>query len=106
LNRVAVFVSADRPVAWRGTVGLPEAMTALIEATARARPTILVSLGNPYLISALPSVGSYLIGWRANRVTEQAVARALAGETAITGRLPISIPPSYRRGWGVQRRVP
>jgi hypothetical protein len=50
-------------------------------------------------------VGSYVIGWRANSVTEQAIARALAGETAITGRLPISIPPAYRRGWGVQRRV-
>jgi beta-N-acetylhexosaminidase len=77
----------------------------LIDATARLRPTILVSLGNPYQISALPNVGSYLIGWRANSVTEQAVARALAGEAPISGRLPISIPPRYARGWGVQRRV-
>ena len=77
----------------------------LIEETALGQSTVLVSLGNPYLISALPSVGSYLIGWRANSVTEQAMARALAGETAITGRLPISIPPEYGRGWGVQRRV-
>ena len=68
-------------------------------------PTILVSLGNPYLISTVPEVGSYLIGWRANAVTEQAIARALAGENAITGRLPISLPPAYRRGWGVQRRI-
>ncbi len=104
-NGVALFATADRPVAWRGTVGLPDAMITLIEATARSRPTILVSLGNPYLISALPSVNSYLIGWRANRVTEQAIARALAGETAITGLLPISIPPNYRRGWGVRRRI-
>jgi beta-N-acetylhexosaminidase len=103
---VPLFVTADRPVPWRGSVGLPQAMTTLIETTARARPTILVSLGNPYLISALPGVGSYLIGWRANWVTEQAAARALAGEVAITGRLPISIPPDYKRGWGVQRRVP
>jgi hypothetical protein len=51
-------------------------------------------------------VGSYLIGWRSNTVTEQAIARALAGEIAITGRLPISIPPDYPRGWGLQRRVP
>jgi len=104
-NEVTLFASADRPVPWRGAVGLPQAMMTLIEMTARTRPTVLVSLGNPYLISALPGVGSYLIGWRANPVTEQAVARALAGETAITGRLPISIPPSYVRGWGVQRRV-
>ena len=46
----------------------------LIFATTRARPTILVSLGNPYLIGHLPEVGSYLIGWRSNSVTEQAVA--------------------------------
>jgi beta-N-acetylhexosaminidase len=105
-NEVTVFAAVDRPVALRGTVGLPDAMTRLIEETAAGRSAILVSLGNPYLISAVPKVGSYLIGWRANAVTEQALARALAGETAITGRLPISLPPAFRRGWGVQRRVP
>jgi hypothetical protein len=104
-SSVTLFAAVDRPVPWRGTVGLPDAMMKLMDSTALARPTVLVSLGNPYLISSLPNVGSYLIGWRANTVTEQAVARALAGETAITGTLPISIPPSYRRGWGVQRRV-
>jgi len=104
-NGVTLFAISDKPVPWRGTIGLPDPMMDLIDSTARAGATILVSLGNPYLISALPEVGSYLIGWRANVVTEQAVARALAGETAITGRLPISIPPGYSRGWGVQRRV-
>jgi beta-N-acetylhexosaminidase len=103
---VSLFAVSDKPVASRGSIGLPDSMLALISTTSRDRPTILVSLGNPYLISQLPEVGSYLIGWRSNPVTEQAVARALAGATAITGRLPISIPPSYARGWGVQRRVP
>ncbi|HEV8178253.1 MAG TPA: glycoside hydrolase family 3 N-terminal domain-containing protein, partial [Gemmatimonadales bacterium] len=104
-NSVTLFAVSDKPIALRGTIGLPEPMINLIDSTARARPTILASLGNPYLISSLPAVGSYVIGWRANSVTEQAVARALAGETSITGRLPISIPPNYSRGWGVQRRV-
>jgi beta-N-acetylhexosaminidase len=102
---VALFVTADKPTAWRGTIGLPERLSALISTSARARPTILVSLGNPYLISRLPEVGSYLIGWRSNPVTEEAVARALAGVAPITGELPISIPPLYPRGWGVERRV-
>jgi beta-N-acetylhexosaminidase len=102
---VALFVTADKPTAWRGTIGLPARLSSLIAATARARPTILVSLGNPYLIAGLPEVGSYLIGWRSNPVTEEAVARALAGVAPITGRLPISIPPLYARGWGVERRV-
>ena len=102
---VALFVTADKPTASRGSIGLPERLTALISASARTLPTILVSLGNPYLISELPEVGSYLIAWRSNTVTEEAVARALAGAAPITGRLPISIPPLYARGWGVERRV-
>jgi beta-N-acetylhexosaminidase len=102
---LALFVTADKPTPWRGAIGLPERLSSLISVTARARPTILVSLGNPYLISGLPEVGSYLIGWRSNPVTEEAVARALAGVAPITGRLPISIPPLYARGWGVERRV-
>ena len=102
----AVFATADRPVAGRGAIGLPAALTALIARTARERPTVLVSLGNPYVIGGLPEVGSYLIAWRSNAVTERAVARALAGVATITGRLPIGLPPSYARGWGLQRQVP
>lgn len=105
-NPLALFATADRPVAWRGTIGLPGSMLTLMSSTARLRPTIVVSLGNPYLIADLPEVGSYLIGWRSNSVTEQAVARALAGDTPITGKLPISIPPEFPRGWGLERRVP
>jgi beta-N-acetylhexosaminidase len=106
LGDVSLFAISDKPADRRGNLGLPDSVKSLISATARARPTILVSMGNPYLISDLPEVGSYLIGWRANSVTEQAMGRALAGVTSITGRLPISIPPDYARGWGVQRPVP
>jgi hypothetical protein len=100
------LATAPRPVAGRGAIGLPAALTGLIARTARARPTVLVSLGNPYVIGGLPEVGSYLIAWRSNAVAERAVARALAGVATISGRLPIALPPSYARGWGLQRRVP
>jgi beta-N-acetylhexosaminidase len=103
---ITVFAVADKPTEARGTLGLPDSMMTFITLAARARPTVVVSLGNPYLISEFPEVGSYLIGWRSNSVTEQAVARALAGTAAITGRLPISIPPEYARGWGLQREIP
>jgi beta-N-acetylhexosaminidase len=106
-SQLALFVTADRPVASRGTIGqIPDPMKTLIATTAGTQPTILVSMGSPYVIEDLPEVGSYLVGWRSNPVTEQAVARALAGVTPISGRLPISIPPDYARGWGVERRVP
>ena len=106
LGTVSLFAISDKPADRRGNLGLPDSVKALIVETARTRPTILASLGNPYLISDLPEVGSYLIGWRANSVTEQAMGRALAGVTSITGRLPISIPPDYARGWGLQRQLP
>lgn len=105
-NPTAVFATADRPIAGRGTIGLPAALAGLIARAARERPTVLVSLGNPYVIGGLPEVGSYLIAWRSNAMTERAVARALAGEVPITGRLPIGLPPSFPRGWGLQRRGP
>ncbi len=106
-GQLTLFVTADRPVASRGTIGqIPDLMKTLMATTAGAQPAILVSMGSPYVIEDLPEVGSYLVGWRSNPITEQAVARALAGVTSITGRLPISIPPDYPRGWGVQRRVP
>ncbi|HEV7366970.1 MAG TPA: glycoside hydrolase family 3 protein [Gemmatimonadales bacterium] len=106
-GQLTLFVTADRPVASRGTIGqIPDLMKTLIATTAGAQPAILISMGSPYVIEDLPEVGSYLVGWRSNPITEQAVARALAGVTSITGRLPISIPPDYPRGWGIQRRVP
>ena len=105
-NSTALFAAADRPISGRGSIGLPAALTALIGRTARERPTVLVSLGNPYVDDDLPEVGSYLIAWRSNAVVERAVARALAGAAPITGRLPISLPSGHPRGWGLQRRVP
>jgi beta-N-acetylhexosaminidase len=102
----ALFATADRPISGRGSIGLPAALTGLIGRTARERPTVLLSLGNPYVIDDLPEVGSYLIAWRSNAVVERAVARALAGAAPITGRLPIRLPAGYPRGWGLQRRVP
>jgi beta-N-acetylhexosaminidase len=104
-SSVTVFATADRPTAGRGALGLPSEMANLIGATATLRPAVLVSLGNPYTLAQVPEIGSYLIAWRSNPVIEQAVARALAGAAPITGRLPISLPPDYPRGWGLQRRI-
>jgi beta-N-acetylhexosaminidase len=103
---ITVFAVSDKPTESRGTLGVPDSLATLITVTSRSRPTILVSLGNPYLITQLPDVWSYLIAWRASAVAEQAVARALAGTTPITGRLPISLPPTYPLGWGLRREAP
>jgi beta-N-acetylhexosaminidase len=97
-----VFVANVRPLSGRGTIALPDSLAQLISATDAARPTVLVSLGSPYLLSQAPTVKSYLIAWSGVRASERAVALALLGRLPITGHLPIRIPPDYAVGWGVQ----
>ena len=65
--------------------------------------TIVVAFGNPYLLQQVPAASSYLVGWGGFPVSQAAAGRALVGATAISGRLPISIPPLLRFGAGLDR---
>jgi hypothetical protein len=62
-----------------------------------------VSFGSPYIITQAPGIGTYLLAWTANPLTERAAADALRG-TPVTGRLPVSIPPAWRVGDGLEKR--
>ena len=97
---VSVFVP---PRSGAGEVAVPEAFSRFVEESAGARPTVVVSLGNPYLLSSFPEVGTYLLAWGPHEVSQRAAARALVGESAISGRLPISLPPFHTIGDGLRR---
>ncbi|MGH7508354.1 MAG: glycoside hydrolase family 3 protein [Gemmatimonadales bacterium] len=106
-GHIAIFAVGIRPSPWHlAGITLPTALAQLIDSTAATGRAVLVSEGTPYMIYETPRVTSYLLAWAADPVTERAVGRALAGDAPITGRLPISIPPRYTRGWGAQRRLP
>ena len=96
-----VFVANVRPISWKGNIALPDSLAQLITVTDAARPTVLVSLGSPYLLNQTPAVRSYLIAWSGVRASERAVALALLGRVPIGGHLPTRIPPDYPLGWGV-----
>ncbi len=105
-DRVAIFAVGIRPSPWHlAGITLPPALSQLIDSTAITGRAVLVSEGTPYMIGETPRVTSYMLAWAADPITERAVGRALTGVTGITGRLPISIPPRYTRGWGVHRRL-
>jgi beta-N-acetylhexosaminidase len=70
---------------------------------AGGKPVIAVSLGSPYLLDSFPSVPAYLLAWSNAAVSESAAARALLGQAAIGGRLPVSLPPYHRVGEGIER---
>ncbi|MFL5614325.1 MAG: glycoside hydrolase family 3 protein [Gemmatimonadaceae bacterium] len=68
----------------------------------RAR-MILVNFGNPYLYQQLPDVGTYVLAWGGFPMSQRAAAQAIIGLNPITGRLPITIPPSLHFGAGEMR---
>src|SRR3954466_408169 len=67
------------------------------------KPIIVISFGSPYLLSAFPSVSSYLLAWGGAPISQRAAVLALVGEREISGRLPISLPPGIPFGAGVHR---
>ncbi len=101
-DAVPLFAAAVRATPWRGRIDLPAALADLIEETAATRPTVLISLGSPYLLLQTPHVAGYLLAWSGSATSEAAAARALSG-APINGRLPIGIPPNFSLGAGLQR---
>jgi beta-N-acetylhexosaminidase len=97
---VAAFASVS---AYRGSVGLagelPQAVSAL-EAT--HKPVTLVALGNPYLLRNFPNVAAYLATFSNVPPSETAAVKALFGEMAIRGHMPVSIPGLANYGDGIQ----
>ena len=99
---LALFAVSVRARESKGSITMPEPLGTLIAGS--VRPALLVSFGSPYIISQVPSVPAYLLAWLANPFTERAVAEALAG-AAITGTVPVVVPPGYQIGAGIQRHA-
>ena len=59
--------------------------------------------GNPYMAAEFPEVQNYLCTYSFVSVSELSAIRALFGEIAIRGRLPVSIPGIAQRGAGIER---
>jgi beta-N-acetylhexosaminidase len=88
------------------TLNAPQPFTDFVQSLSqRGRKPIVVSFGNPYLLQQLPWVGTYLVAWGGFPVSQTAAARALLGTSAISGHLPISIPPYASRGAGEERAL-
>jgi beta-N-acetylhexosaminidase len=102
---VAVAVSA-RPAAWRpSAVNMPDSLAALVQELARTgtAPVVAIAFGSPYLFAQVPDVTGYLVAWSDVDASERAAAEALLGRIGITGRMPVSLPPWFPMGTGLQR---
>jgi beta-N-acetylhexosaminidase len=99
----AAFVS---PMAFSGNISTSDSYAGLVqELVSRGKRVIAVSFGSPYLLDAFPGVRSYMLAWGNADVSQIAAARALIGQTPISGVLPVSLPPHHVRGEGLRRAV-
>jgi len=88
---------------YAGRVEIPEATMEFVKELSRRGVThVVISFGNPYLISLFPDAQAYLLAWSSAQVSQQAAADALFGGIAITGRSPIGMEPFFGVGDGIQ----
>jgi beta-N-acetylhexosaminidase len=65
------------------------------------RPLVAVSFASPYYLRNFPAVDGYLCAYSYLVSAQRAAARAVAGHTSVTGRLPVSVSRNYPRGHGL-----
>ncbi|MFI5087157.1 MAG: glycoside hydrolase family 3 protein [Terriglobales bacterium] len=100
-----VFLGPMSSNEMKNSLGLPRDMNALVEAILQRAPerTAIIAMGNPYLAAEFPMVQNYLCTFSFTTVSELSAIRALFGEIAIRGRLPVTIPGVAQRGEGIDR---
>ena len=107
----AVFVVPTAGKAMKGadgltnSVALNDASGTLLQAILdhAAQKTAVLAMGNPYLAQDFPTIQNYLCTFSNASVSEASAVKALFGEIAIRGHLPVSIPNIAQRGAGIER---
>lgn len=88
----------------KGAIAMPDLAKRTAERVlALGIPTIGIAFGTPYLLRDLPQLRTYLVAYGAQKDVQRAAARALFGEAAIGGRLPVTIPGLAPRGSGIDK---
>jgi beta-N-acetylhexosaminidase len=89
--------------AGQDAASIPESQREIVEKlSASGKPMIWVAFGSPYVLRFFPRIGTYVCTFSYSDVSQVAAAKALAGEIAITGRMPVSIPGYTKAGDGLQ----
>lgn len=90
--------------AFLGSVSLPAQHEKFINDILKLNiPTVLISFGNPYLLSLFPKAKTYLATYGDVLVSQNAALKAMLGQIDIKGKLPVSIPKTnYAMGYGIK----
>jgi beta-N-acetylhexosaminidase len=110
----AVYVIPTAGKAMRGSGGHLTNTVAMDEATGSllnsildraASRTVVLAMGNPYVVQDFSAIENYMCAFSNASVSETAAVKAIFGEIAIGGHLPVTIPGVAVRGEGLERPV-
>jgi len=89
------------------TVAMDDATGSLLTAILdrAADRTVVLAMGNPYVVKDFPAIQNYLCAFSNATVSETAAVKAIFGEIPISGHLPVTIPGIAARGEGIERPV-
>jgi beta-N-acetylhexosaminidase len=89
----------------KNTVAMDEATGSLLSAILEraAKRTVVLAMGNPYVVEDFPAIENYLCAFSNATVSETAAVKAIFGEIPIGGHLPVTIPGIASRGEGIER---
>jgi beta-N-acetylhexosaminidase len=108
----AVYVVPVAGKATRGAGGVLTNSVAVDETTGTlldaildrvADRTVVLSMGNPYIVQNFPKIQNYVCAFSNVSVSETAAVKAIFGEIRIDGHLPVTIPGIASRGAGLER---
>jgi beta-N-acetylhexosaminidase len=87
------------------SVAMDEASSSLLSAMLdhAAGRTVVLSMGNPYVVQDFPAIENYVCAFSNATVSETAAVKAIFGEIPIHGHLPVTIPGIASRGDGLER---
>lgn len=103
----SVFV---RTASFSGRMDLADPVVSLLRGVARRsqgrrQPFVTIFFGNPYAATFLPELPAMLLTYDYYDLAEASAVRAIAGEAAITGRLPIALGDEFPVGYGLTREA-
>ena len=86
---VLVLLLALRPKSGAGTIFVPDDIRRLAER--HAHKTIAIAFGSPYVLRELGEVSTFVCAWGVQPLLQIAAMRAIRGELAMPGKLPVRI---------------
>lgn len=65
------------------------------------RPIVVTLFGDPFFARNVPSAGGLVLTYDETVYSQESAVKAWFGEIRATGRLPVNIPPHFKRGSGL-----